>query len=55
VELVGFDAFLIWAFVHLAYLVGWGNRFEAVARWMWTLVARAELDELRRLSGRRAR
>ena len=24
-------AFLIWGVVHLAYLVGWGNRYEAVA------------------------
>ena len=26
-------AFLIWGVVHLAYLVGWGNRYEAVAGW----------------------
>jgi NADH dehydrogenase len=73
-QLVGLDAFLVWGFIHLAYLVGWGNRFEAVVRWMWTLVARnrrerlismvslvsdeqarAELEELRRLTGERAR
>ena len=33
-------AFLIWGVVHLAYLVGWGNRYEAVARWAWTILAR---------------
>ncbi|MGZ4262375.1 MAG: NAD(P)/FAD-dependent oxidoreductase, partial [Solirubrobacteraceae bacterium] len=36
----GFPAFLIWGVVHLAYLVGWGNRYEAVARWGWTILAR---------------
>jgi NADH dehydrogenase len=73
-QLVGFDAFLVWGFIHLAYLVGWGNRFEAVIRWVWTLLARnrrerlismvslvsdeqarAEIDELRRLTDERAR
>jgi len=45
-KLAGFPAFLVWAAVHLAYLVGWGNRFEAVARWMWTLVARNRRERL---------
>ena len=30
VRVGGFPAFLIWGVIHLAYLVGWGNRFEAV-------------------------
>ena len=42
----GFPAFLIWGIVHLAYLVGWGNRFEAVVRWMWTLLARNRRERL---------
>ena len=33
IRLGGPPASLIWGFVHLAYLVGWGNRFEAVTRW----------------------
>jgi hypothetical protein len=40
VRLEGFLAFAIWGVVHLVYLVGWGNRFEAVARWLWTILAR---------------
>jgi NADH dehydrogenase len=39
-------AFLIWGVVHLAYLVGWGNRYEAVARWLWTIVARNRRERL---------
>jgi NADH:quinone reductase (non-electrogenic) len=40
IRLGGFPAFLIWGVVHLAYLVGWGNRYEAIARWGWTILAR---------------
>ena len=39
-------AFLIWGVVHLAYLVGWGNRYEAVARWLWTILARNRRERL---------
>jgi NADH dehydrogenase len=46
VRLWGFPAFVIWGVVHLAYLVGWGNRFEAVARWMWTILARNRRERL---------
>jgi NADH dehydrogenase FAD-containing subunit len=42
----GFPGFLIWGVVHLAYLVGWGNRFGAVARWMWTILARNRRERL---------
>ncbi|MCW2928839.1 MAG: FAD-dependent pyridine nucleotide-disulfide oxidoreductase [Thermoleophilia bacterium] len=42
----GFPAFLLWGVVHLAYLVGWGNRAEAVTRWMWTLMARNRRERL---------
>ena len=37
---------LIWGIIHLAYLVGWGNRFEAVVRWMWTILARNRRERL---------
>ncbi|HUB75967.1 MAG TPA: FAD-dependent oxidoreductase, partial [Solirubrobacteraceae bacterium] len=46
VRIWGFPAFVVWGVVHLAYLVGWGNRFEAVARWMWTLLARNRRERL---------
>jgi NADH:ubiquinone reductase (H+-translocating) len=39
-------AFLIWGVVHLAYLVGWGNRYEAVTRWLWTILARNRRERL---------
>jgi NADH dehydrogenase len=46
VRISGFPAFLIWAFIHLAYLVGWGNRFGAVTRWLWTFLARNRRERL---------
>ncbi len=46
VRLWGLPAFVIWGVVHLAYLVGWGNRYEAIARWMWTLAARNRRERL---------
>ncbi len=42
----GFPAFVIWAAIHLAYLVGWGNRFGAVTRWLWTFLARNRRERL---------
>lgn len=46
IPLGGVPAFLIWGFVHLAYLVGWGNRFGAVTRWLWTVLARNRRERL---------
>ncbi|HSO97325.1 MAG TPA: NAD(P)/FAD-dependent oxidoreductase [Solirubrobacteraceae bacterium] len=46
VRIGGFPAFLIWGVIHLAYLVGWGNRFEAVSRWLWTILARNRRERL---------
>jgi NADH dehydrogenase len=46
VKLWGLPAFLLWGVVHLAYLVGWGNRYEAVMRWLWTLAARNRRERL---------
>jgi NADH dehydrogenase len=46
VNFTGLIAFYMWAFIHIAYLVGWGNRFEAIARWMWTIVARNRRERL---------
>ena len=33
-------ALLVWAVVHVRYLIGWGNRLVTVTRWLWTMVAR---------------
>jgi NADH:ubiquinone reductase (H+-translocating) len=46
IRLAGPVAFFIWGVVHLAYLVGWGNRYEAVARWLWTILARNRRERL---------
>jgi NADH dehydrogenase len=46
VRIGGFPAFVVWAFIHLVYLVGWGNRFGAVTRWMWTFLARNRRERL---------
>jgi NADH:ubiquinone reductase (H+-translocating) len=39
-------AFLLWAFVHLFYLVGWGNRIGTITRWLWSLLARNRREQL---------
>jgi NADH dehydrogenase len=33
-------ALLVWAVVHVRYLLGWGNRLVTVTRWLWTMLAR---------------
>ena len=40
VRFTGVVAFLVWALVHVRYLVGWGNRGVTVLRWTWSLLAR---------------
>jgi len=36
----GFFGSLMWAFVHVMYLVGWGNRVVTVLRWMFQMTTR---------------
>ena len=33
VKVVGIPAYLMWAFIHVAYLVGWGNRLGTLYTW----------------------
>jgi len=33
IKLTGFLGYLTWAFIHIAYLVGWGNRIGAMYTW----------------------
>ena len=40
IRLTGALAFLVWALVHVRFLVGWGNRLVTVTRWTWSLLAR---------------
>ena len=42
----GFPAFVLWAVIHLFYLVGWGNRLGTITRWMWSLFARNRREQL---------
>jgi NADH dehydrogenase len=40
IRFTGRLALLIWAVVHVRYLVGWGNRLVTLTRWLWSLLAR---------------
>src|SRR5918992_1138085 len=40
IRFAGRIALLIWAVVHVRYLIGWGNRLVTVTRWLWTMLAR---------------
>jgi NADH dehydrogenase len=40
VRFAGRLALLVWAVVHVRYLLGWGNRVVTVTRWLWTMLAR---------------
>jgi NADH:ubiquinone reductase (H+-translocating) len=40
IKLGGVPAVLLWGLVHVAYLVGWGNRLGTVGRWLWAIAAR---------------
>ena len=32
-NIVGFPAFVMWAFLHVLYLIGWGNRLGTLYTW----------------------
>jgi NADH dehydrogenase len=38
VKVTGLLAYLMWAFIHVAYLVGWGNRLGTMYTWARALV-----------------
>jgi NADH dehydrogenase len=40
VRFAGRLTLLVWAVVHVRYLLGWGNRAVTVTRWLWTMLAR---------------
>jgi NADH dehydrogenase len=39
IPLAGRMAWLVWAVVHITFLVGWQNRLETVRRWLWDLIS----------------
>jgi NADH dehydrogenase len=45
-DLRGLPAFLAWGAVHFLWLPGWVNRFGALARWLWTALARDRRERL---------
>jgi NADH dehydrogenase len=45
-QLAGRVAWVIWAVVHIAFLVGWQKRFEIVRRWFWEFVTQSRNERL---------
>jgi NADH dehydrogenase len=44
VKITGFPAYVMWAFIHVLYLVGWGNRIGTIYTWaraLWFSHSRA--------------
>ena len=37
---------MMWAFIHVMYLVGWGNRVITVMRWLFQLTTRNRSQRL---------
>ena len=52
IRLTGALAFLVWALVHVRFLVGWGNRLVTVTRWTWSLLARNRGERVIELEAR---
>ena len=45
-RLSGFAGWVVWMFVHLAFLTGWGNRFTTMLRWLRWLVGRNRVERV---------
>jgi len=45
-RLSGFPAWVVWLFVHLAFLNSFSNRLAAVWRWFWAMVGRARHERI---------
>ncbi len=46
IRLSGFPAWIVWLFVHLAFLNGFGNRFTTLRRWMTSMLGRARPERV---------
>jgi len=44
IRLHGFPGWVVWMFVHLAFLTGFGNRFTTMLRWLRTMVGRGRAE-----------
>ncbi len=45
-RLSGFAAWIVWLFVHLTFLNGFGNRVGALTRWFWAMVGRKRHERI---------
>jgi NADH dehydrogenase len=45
-RLSGFPAWVVWFFVHLAFLNGFGNRFATMSRWFRAMVGRTRAERV---------
>jgi NADH:ubiquinone reductase (H+-translocating) len=45
-RLSGFPGFIVWMFVHLAFLNGFGSRLTALWRWGWAMIGRARPERV---------
>ena len=46
IRLSGFPGFIVWMFVHLAFLNGFGHRFTALWRWVRSMVGSARPERV---------
>ena len=46
IKVGGFPAWTIWGFVHVLYLVGWGNRVGTVGRWAGIILTRQRRERV---------
>ena len=46
IRLSGFPGWIVWMFVHLAFLNGFGHRFTALWRWATSMVGRARPERV---------
>ena len=44
VRLSGFPGWVVWFFVHLAFLTGFGNRFTTMMRWLRSMIGRGRAE-----------
>jgi NADH dehydrogenase len=44
VKLSGFPAWIVWFFIHLAFLNGYGNRLSTMLRWLTSMVGRNRVE-----------
>ncbi|MGD0197208.1 MAG: NAD(P)/FAD-dependent oxidoreductase [Solirubrobacteraceae bacterium] len=46
IQVAGFAAWLIWAGVHIAFLVDWQKRLEVIRRWFWEFLTQHRHERL---------